>query len=303
MPFYQGNLHPLLLDMSTRLQKSPISILNDAIMTFYGKYVRVRYRNVLRKNLHFKNIYSKNDRCFIVGNVPSLTKQDLSLLVNEHVFVVNWFYKHELFHEISPEYYSFISPFGLIEYKYGPSRFSWWRELDEALTKNHGRTKLFLPLNLMDFCAKNHLFKNVDVYYLFPCLGIKYGIKKIDLTGPIYGLNSVLSSMLLAYYMGFRNMILIGCDCSWAAEPDKYGEQVDGEHFYPEGSESIYFGDSRRYTKSEWRERVRRATSGLFEDYRVIKNFLASKECKVYNATHGGFLDIFPRVEYEKLFK
>jgi hypothetical protein len=261
-------------------------------MMLYGGYVGTRYRNILKRNARFKSIYSEDDRCFVVGNGPSLENQDLSPLAEEHVFVMNWFYQHKQFREISPEYYTFISPFAFTDYKsydnYGMySKFSdLWRGLDEALAKTKRRTNLFLLLNQMKFVSEKNLFKRADVYYLLPFLTIKHGIRKIDLTGPTYGTGTAPFSMLLAYYMGFRNIFLIGCDCSWAADRS-YEKHFYSAKFYPEF----------RY------EQVLKDTLELFKCYRTIGNFLISKGCKVYDATEGGFLDVFPKVKYEELFK
>jgi len=286
------NLRWYLSDVSLGLRNSGLEILNDIIMRFYGSYVGMRYHNILKRNARFKDIYSEDDRCFIVGNGPSLAKQDLSPLAGEHVFVMNWFYQHKQFREISPEYYTFISPFAFTDYKsydnYGMySKFSeLWRGLDEALTKTRRKTNLFLLLNQMEFVSKNNFFKQADMYYLLPFLTIKHGIRRVDLTGATYGIGTAPFSMLLAYYMGFKNIFLIGCDCSWAADCS------EEKHFY----------SAKFYPESKY-EQMLKDTLELFACYRIIGNFLTSKGCKVYDATEGGFLDIFPKVKYEQLFK
>ena len=258
-------------------------------MTAYHGYTCASYQNVLKKNAPLKNIYSEKDRCFIVGNGPSLAKQDLSPLANEHVFVVNWFYKHKQFREILPEYYTFTSPYAFTDFKYGVySEFAkWWRELSDALNETRGRTKLFLPLNQIDFCVRNHLFENADVHFLLTSLPMdKYGIRKVNLCGCIpSGASTVGINMLIAYYMGFRNMILIGCDCSWAAL------RSEDAHFYPE----------KIHPPSKY-EQVLRDAMDQFAGYRILRNFLVPRGCKVHDATEGGFLDVFPKVKYEELF-
>ena len=45
-------------------------------------------RALVGSNAEFKDIH-KGQRCFIVGNGPSLNDEDLSLLENEYVFTVN----------------------------------------------------------------------------------------------------------------------------------------------------------------------------------------------------------------------
>jgi len=284
-------LRRYLEKIGDRLEFSPAGVFNDVARAVYHEYVRARYSDVLKKNASLKNIYSENDRCFLVGNGPSLVRQDLSLLANEHVFVVNWFHKHKLYHKISPEYHVHIAPL-FPDFFWGgisSKQLGWRRELEEAIAKTRGRTKLFLSLNQIEQVAKNRLFKNVDVYYLLPSLAMeRWGIRKIDLTGGIPSrINSIYLCMLMAYYMGFRKMILIGCDCSLAAG-------TSYTHFYgpePDSPPKVTPEQALKYS------------SELFKGYRIIGNFLASKGCKVYNATDGGFLEVFPRVKYEQLFK
>jgi hypothetical protein len=287
------NISECLEALGIRVQESPAYILNDMVKTLYHRGVRTKYKNILAKNASLKNIYSEKDRCFIVGNGPSLAKQDLSPLANEHVIMANLFYQHKMFSKISPEYYCVIGPLFFVDPWFLKG---FWHGLDNAFTKTP-RTKLFLTLDQIGFLAKNHLLENVDVHYLLTSLDMsKYGIRKIDLAGPIpSGLNVTFLSMLISYYMGFRNIILIGCDSNYAALPG-----AKSMHFYTEDSECPSPSYASGVHTYEW---LLRENLDLFKRYRIVGNFLASKGCKIFNATHGGFLDIFPRVEYERLFK
>ena len=48
----------------------------------------------------------KGERCFLLGNGPSLTKQNITKLKNEQVFVVNWFAFHKDYHIFNNIYYA-----------------------------------------------------------------------------------------------------------------------------------------------------------------------------------------------------
>jgi hypothetical protein len=41
----------------------------------------------------------------------------------------------------------------------------------------------------------------------------------------------------------------------------------------------------------------------LWREYRHVREFALARGCRIYNATRGGFLDVFPRVTYEKLLE
>ena len=50
-------------------------------------------RALLARNSVFRNRH-KGQRCFVIGNGPSLKTQDLSLLAREITFVMSGFWKH-----------------------------------------------------------------------------------------------------------------------------------------------------------------------------------------------------------------
>ena len=51
-----------------------------------------RIKKIIKHNKKFNNIH-KGERCFILGNGPSLREVDLGLLENEFVFTCNFFGK------------------------------------------------------------------------------------------------------------------------------------------------------------------------------------------------------------------
>lgn len=44
-----------------------------------------------------------------------------------------------------------------------------------------------------------------------------------------------------------------------------------------------------------------KALNNLWEQYRIIKYIAARKKIRIYNATIGGVLDVFERVDYDKI--
>ena len=80
--------------------------------------------------------------------------------------------------------------------------------------------------------------------------------------------------------MGFKNIYLIGADCDF--QPDK-------KLHFVEHDGSI---DATLDT----------AAARNFAGYRMAKEFAEENHVSIYNATHGGKLEIFKRVDFDSLF-
>ena len=104
-------------------------------------------------------------------------------------------------------------------------------------------------------------------------------------------------NLQLAYFMGFSEVHLIGMDFSYII-PDSHkrtgdvllSDSDDENHFHKD-----YFGKGKTW-KDPKLDRV-----GM--NYRMAKLVFESTGRKVYNATVGGSLEIFDRIDYYSLFK
>jgi tetratricopeptide (TPR) repeat protein len=236
-------------------------------------------------------------RCFIIGNGPSLLKQDLKKLTGEFTFVTNWFSNHPDCKAIQPKYYCIASHtvFG-----------GWSNNVEHSLDKTF-KTKLlenapdshiifsyrFKPLLDQD---PDFLNRKLD-YLLFdnPKRKIYYeGGFNPDLSGFQYnGFTGILTFCIpLAIYMGFSEIYLVGCDCDYQLEsPEK-----PKSYFYkPEQHTTL----TTRYENLcfEW------APDGpVFKSYEAVKAAAAKRGVRIFNATAGGKLEVFDRVPFESLF-
>ena len=94
----------------------------------------------------------------------------------------------------------------------------------------------------------------------------------------------------LAYYMGFREVYLLGCDCDYRLDdaPD-----FSDAYFYDIGKQTLP-PDSPEYLTGAWRDRA-------FASYETLKRAFAAGGGAIYNATAGGKLEVFPRRAYEEV--
>ncbi len=98
----------------------------------------------------------------------------------------------------------------------------------------------------------------------------------------------------LAYYMGFSEVYLVGVDHSYQFKGTPHAEQVsegdDPNHFA-----ANYFGKGFRWHLPD--------LEGSELAYRVAKHIFQTSGRRIFDATVGGKLEVFPKVAYPSLFE
>ena len=229
----------------------------------------------------------KGQRCFIIGNGPSLNKADLTLIRDEITFGVNGiFYKTDEL-GFRPTYYMAednhvvndnIKRINLYEctYKFFPNKY-------KSVIKPADNV-VFLP-------ADWGFYREYHPYFCKP----RFSKSVADI---IYvGQSVTYLNMQLAYYMGFEKVYLIGMDFSYALPKSTIVEGVnytsrddDPNHFHPD-----YFGKGKKWHDPKL-DRVAIC-------YEYAKKVYEENGRKIYNATIEGRLEIFSRVDYYSLFE
>lgn len=228
----------------------------------------------------------RGERCFIVGNGPSLNKHDLSLLKNDKCFGVNSiFYKTEL-EGFKPTFYTVEDSHVLDDNL-------------EAILKYDVAYKFFLA-HYADKVpeAKNIYFVSADLGFYrksHPFGG--YPRFSRDPADVVFAGQSVtLINLQLAYHLGFKEIYLIGMDffyekpksvitkgLTWISTED------DPNHFDPR-----YFGAGKKWHDPQ--------LDKVAINYEHAKKVLERNQRKIYNASIGGKLEIFERIDFESLF-
>lgn len=227
------------------------------------------YKYNSHKLKKFKNIH-KGQRCFIIGTGPSLNKTNLSLVKNEIVFGVNTLYRG-------------LSKFGI--------RCNYYAVSDVDVWKSH--FKNILDLNAILFLSsdagKDYL-SNLSFYQKFqknePIVIRELGemwssgwlIKDLSI-GAYWGYTVIIDICLqAAYYMGFREVYLLGCDCDYSGL-----HRFDGLKTETLGGGAV----------GDW--------SKIFTSYEICKKVYEEDGRKIINATVGGKLEIFKRKKLEEI--
>lgn len=266
-------------------------LIPSGFQSLYSEYRRKlsekEYQPILENNLQLKNAY-KGKQCFVIGNGPSIKKQNLIPLKDEFTFVVNDFFLHDDYNKIQPNFYSIIDP-RHFSGDQGSRKF--FLDLGKKLDKD---TSLFLPITARDYIEENNFCPQNKKYYLTMRGEFKENLDfnlEIDQTIPDL-INVILACLIIASYMGFKKIYLLGCDHDWLSiGPQKRQQGSYTTHFY----KKHYFKDNLEVTY----ELDTLCVYKLFRSYRILKNKLA--DSKIYNCTPNSFLDVFDFKKFEKI--
>ncbi len=220
----------------------------------------------------------RGQRCFIIGNGPSLKHTDLTRLKGEFTFGMNRIYL--LFPELGFTTTYYLSVNNLVIEQCAAEilalpvpKFVSWRSrpyFQNFLEEGQLPPLIFLhttyagPTFARD--ARGRLWEGATVTYV---------------------------ALQLAYHMGFEQVILIGVDHNFTTQGKPNSTVVsqgdDPDHFH-----ASYFGKGFRWQLPDL-ETSERA-------YRMARHAYEQAGRQVVDATLGGHLTVFPKVDYDSLF-
>lgn len=232
-----------------------------------------RYRTSMRRLQRYRDRH-KGQRCFIIGNGPSLKQTDLSLLKNEYTFGLNRIYMNFSRMGFETTYHVVVNEL-VVE-----------QCADEI-------ARLRMP-KFVGWHCRNLIRFTDDMQFLWTRSGLRSWFFT-DLTeGCWEGSTVTMVAIQLAYYMGFSEVILIGVDHSYRFEGNPHAAVVsqgdDPNHFDPN-----YFGKGFRWHLPD--------LEGSELSYRVAKHVFETSGRRIVDATVGGKLQVFPKIDYKSLFE
>jgi hypothetical protein len=230
-------------------------------------------------------------RCFIMGSGPSLNQMDLGLLKDEYVWGSNRIYL--LFDRIEwrPKFYV------AVDTRVVPDNAA---EINQLSTDLPG-TLFFFPVQ---FRLQGILSSKKNVYWFHEAEKFKSRLPEdvfsLDAAKQVSRVKTVtIAALQMAVYLGFNPIYLIGCDTSYSIPPtvDYEDEKKilivsqqndDPNHFAPN-----YFGAGRKWHDPK--------VENMIAHYAQAQVMCNRVGVKVYNATVGGKLEVFERVDYRDL--
>lgn len=248
-------------------------ILPYSFIRFYRNLiVYPKYQSLVQKNKKYKDLY-KNETCYIIGNGPSLNQINLRPLKNKYTFVLNHFYKHPLYSFIKPNFHCYIDP-DILKYL---------DPISDILAKNNS-THLFFNAQV---CRNKKLQEKLKSDQYSPIF-FKDIIRdqddnlSINFSKPLLGGNFITYTVLmLALYMGFKKIYLLGFDHDWK----KTNDQVVEDHFY----------NSPTAIKTKWSYHYLDPQYNYNVIYSKILSVAKDNSAKIINLNPNSLLDVFPK--------
>jgi hypothetical protein len=288
--YREGGLAGLLLAGTKEVLRSCGTLLVHAAdrLPSPGTSLLPKNRGILEKNGVFKDKH-KGQRCFVIGNGPSLKTQDLSPLASEITLAMSAFWKHPIVTKWQPTYYCFADPL----FFDGSEPM---REFLQSLRARIHSSTFFVPLSAVKVIQEQGLLPSEQTYYVaFHGTLSDSKVKNIDLVKFVPGVQSTSQlGIMVAMYMGCSPIYLLGLDHDWLAHRgmDRHfyeGKTVE-DHPQAHGDLSLvsYKVDAQ-------------AIVDLWSGYEALLRLSRQERIDILNATNGGFLDVFERVNYEEV--
>lgn len=223
----------------------------------------------------------KGKRCFLIGNGPSLKAEDLDRLKNEITFGCNLIFNIFDQTDWRPTFYC-ISDSGVT------------RTNSYRLAQNMQHSTLMIR----EFAYK---FLKVSIPSVcLPYISVPWYKVRGNILAYHYISHSTVMSMMveLAFYMGFSEIYLLGVDGTTTTGK--------GGHF----SENYYTNEMKNFIRQRFKkidpDRTPEERAKYFQDralgiYEQLKTFAEKKGIKIYNATRGGYVEVFERADFDTI--
>jgi hypothetical protein len=231
------------------------------------------WRRASRRRLAALKDVHRGRRAFIIGNGPSLNRTDLTRLRGEITFGMNRIYL--LFPELGFHTTYFVSVNDLVI-----------QQCAEEIRR--------LPMpKFLSWHARRFIQPTEDTVFLYTPLYLSPRFTR-DARGMLWeGATVTTVALQLAFHMGFDEVILIGVDHNFVSKGPPHqavtSQGDDLNHFRPD-----YFGRGFTWQLPDLE------TSEI--GYRLARRAYESAGRRVLDATVGGKLTVFPKVDYESLF-
>ncbi|RGY94749.1 6-hydroxymethylpterin diphosphokinase MptE-like protein [Clostridium sp. AM58-1XD] len=231
----------------------------------------------------------KGEKCFVIGNGPSLKASDLEKLLEKGIFCF-----------ASKGIYNI---FGETEWRpdvWGVSDLDYIKVKKEDLNQLNGFIKLV--------CAQSIIHYKIQIsnaiYYPFIQAERTPKFCNIDVSRGVHFYGTITGKLInFAMYMGFSEIYLLGCDHSFPTKTDENGNKVIDFSKKVHFAENYFSDDEEKTYVHRAIDDIDKSLKYVTDSYKDLKYFCDHYNIKVWNATRGGKLEVFPRKAFDTLMQ
>lgn len=256
-----------------------------------------KYKNYISRNKELCDIYN-GERCFILANGPSLSGLDFALLENEYTFTVNQLVRNPQFGKLKTNFHVWADRI-FFEIDLNKDEDVEMLRTIKSVTEISPNVKVFYEVAALPMIKQFKLDIHPYNYY-FHAEGLNpraFEYKTIDFSQVVPNYPTVIDyCILLAVYMGFKEIYLLGCDCTSILNivQNKLKNAQNNSYAYRvsvNDAKRMEMYASQRSIIDELKSQV-----AVFETYEALSRYCNRQNASLYNATDGGVLESIQRV-------
>lgn len=248
-------------------------------------------------NAQYRGIH-RGKRCFVLGNGPSLKSVDFSLLANEYTFTVNQLARRDDFPKLRTNYHV-IQDESL--FQLDPNRPEDLEIVDVLRRTTAGGAVLFLKTTAHDMVERFHLDQEMTIRYFMQSYGdwlspeFDYDFTEVQpQTWTV-----VQTAITLAVYMGFTEIILLGCDCTNILDLlETHDGKAELKRYAYKVTDNEKKRQARAFAERDVPRELRRYAD-MIEDYDRLRQYCERQHVRLLNATDPTVLQCVTRVGLE----
>lgn len=229
----------------------------------------------------------KGEKCFVIGNGPSLKAGDLDMLKKNNIFCFASKGIFNIFDETEwrPDVWG-VSDLDYISIK------------KDDLNQLDGFIKLV--------CAQSVIHYGIQIkdaiYYPFIQAERSPKFFNKDVTRGVHFYGTITGKLInFAVYMGFTEIYLLGCDNSVPLKKNDKGKLIVDTSKESHFSDKYYADNKERELAYKNIDDIQKLLQYVTDSFKDIKYFCDLWNINIYNATRGGELEVFPRIDLEQV--
>lgn len=264
-----------------------MGIIDRAKASFNARVIQPNMQKHFEKTEYGKKLTSykgkyTGKRCFLVGNGPSLKAEDLTMIHNNGDITFAFNRVYNIFEDTSWRPTFYISQ--------DEKMLSGCQDIVNTLEL----PCKFIPIQLHwhhDININNAVYFNMNWQQAEKPM--EFGFSD-DIAHEIYCASTgMYTAAQMAAYMGFSEIYFIGVDHHFQTSINNKGDIV------VDNTVKDYFSDKYNVDKDNlYIPNTEKSTL----TYVAMKKHCDERNIKVFNATRGGKLEVFPRVDFDTLF-